>query len=126
MGEKSRIKKERRRLEEKREANSTELIPMESTIPGAKQFAMGECTIFLAREKIGDDRPVMHLAISCKSRYPTWDEVLRARFMLLQDGMDVAIFLPKTRSAMKQTENCFHLWQVNFVSNDPQPDQKKG
>lgn len=92
----------------------------------AKQFAMGECTIFLAKEKIGNDRPVMHLAISCKSRYPNWDEVLRARFMLLQDGMDVAIFLPKTRSQMKNMENCFHLWQVNFVNNDPQPDQKKG
>lgn len=126
MGRKSREKIERKRLKEKREAYSTELIPMESSIPGVKQFAMGECTIFLAKEKIGNDRPVMHLAISCKSRYPFWDEVLRARFRLLQDGMDVAIFLPKTRSQMKQMENCFHLWQVNFIKTDPKPDQQKG
>lgn len=123
MGKRSRLKKEQKRIDKFRKVYSSELIKVDSSIPGAEQYHMGECTIFLTTEKMENETPILHLRISCTCRYPSWDEIVRARFQLLPERMNVAIFMPAKKEAMDLKNNCFDLWQVKFVKSD---NNKKG
>lgn len=115
MGAKSRMKKIRRREEEIRKVHGMKIVEVESNMKHARRFLMGECNIYLAREKTEGGFPAWHLSISCKDRYPTWDEMLRARHDIMPANIDVVMFLPSKKESVEINNNCFHFWQVQFT-----------
>ena len=52
-----------------------------------------------------------HLSISFKDRYPTWDEIKDARYALLPDHLDMAMYLPSKEDYVDVMTNCFHLFE---------------
>ena len=68
-------------------------------------FSIGECNIFVGTMPNGKK----HLSISHPSRYPTWDEIHEARYALLPDDLDMAMYLPKKSDYINVDTNCFHL-----------------
>ncbi|AYO30619.1 hypothetical protein D2962_08275 [Biomaibacter acetigenes] len=67
------------------------------------------CLILISRD---DGR--LHLSISHKERYPTWDEIKQARYDLLPRTKDFAMILPKDGEYVNLHPNCFHLWEVKM------------
>jgi hypothetical protein len=79
---------------------------------GTKAYRMGECGIFVSQEPLDLVFPRRwHLSISCQRRYPTWDEIGRARDSLLPDDVFMCVPFPPRAHWMSIHPNCFHLWQ---------------
>ena len=74
----------------------------------ARTFQMGECRILVSREY-----GKWHLSISCRDRYPTWDEIKQSRYALLPDKITVAMLLPPKEQYINIHENTFHLYELN-------------
>jgi hypothetical protein len=58
-------------------------------------------------------RPLWHLSISHPHRYPTWDEISEARYLLTPDGVTMAMLLPPRSEYVNVHDTVFHLWQVD-------------
>jgi hypothetical protein len=66
-------------------------------------------------------RQWLHLSVSHRSRYPTWDELREVKNMIL--GRDRAAYqvLPREADYVNVHPNCFHLWSP--LSDDPFPSE---
>lgn len=53
-----------------------------------------------------------HLSISGHTRYPTWDEIVDARYRLVPDEVTMAQLLPPRDEWVNADEYCFHLHEV--------------
>ena len=53
-----------------------------------------------------------HLSISGRDRYPSWDEIVDARYRLVPDEVTMALLLPPREEWVNAHEFCFHLHQV--------------
>lgn len=54
---------------------------------------------------------LLHLSISHKDRYPSWDEIVETKTVIMGD-IDVMMILPKAIDYVNISENCFHLWET--------------
>lgn len=63
--------------------------------------------VFVGREPQG-----WHLSISHPMRYPTWDEIVDARYALVPNDVTMAMLLPPKEQYVNLHENCFHLHEV--------------
>jgi len=85
------------------------------TLPGhsVRYYQKGPCHAFIAREPFGkSDALLWHLSISCKDRYPGWNEIKDARYTLLPLGLTFAMLLPPSGEYVNIHPNCFHLWEA--------------
>ena len=55
---------------------------------------------------------LLHLSISHRERYPTWDEIKEARYQLCPDNVVMGMFLPPKEYYVNLDPNCFHLYEV--------------
>ncbi|MCK5644168.1 MAG: hypothetical protein KAJ19_25440 [Gammaproteobacteria bacterium] len=89
----------------------------------AHAYAMGNCSIFVAREPMGFSTSVIerpgpypirwHMSIAHPRRYPTWDEISEARDKLLPHELVFAQIMPGSWDEYVNLHpNCFHLWEV--------------
>lgn len=84
-------------------------------VPGTKTYRMGACIIYVSHsEKWG-----WHISISCKKRYPSWDEVAKATYDLLpQDGRYYGMLLPPEDDYINAGEYVFLIHEM-VVRGDP-------
>lgn len=73
-----------------------------------KYYHFGGCHIMLTHELTG-----WHLSISCKNRYPTWDEITHARYTLLPADIMMVMALPPPDQYVNLSPNCFHLSEIS-------------
>ena len=59
----------------------------------------------------GDGVPRVHISVSCKDRYPTWDELVAVK-RAFAENKTMAIYLPPDAEYVNLHENCFHLWET--------------
>ena len=81
----------------------------------AERWVMGNCTIMLAREPLGDSHR-WHLSISHPSRYPTWDEIKTAVYAndALGGVVMAQVLGPVSLGEwVNVSENCFHLYEIH-------------
>lgn len=85
-------------------------LPNRLRIPGLVRICQsGELRVIISRDPPDD---YWHLSISCENRYPTWDEIKRARYELLPNNCTMAMLLPPTEEYVNIHENCFHLHEI--------------
>jgi hypothetical protein len=92
------------------------LHPALSSLTGGKCFrrevADGTLTVI-----ISVDDGLFHLSISHKgkydwvTRYPTWDEIVEARYHFCPDGKDMVMHLPPREEYVNIHETTFHLFE---------------
>ena len=70
-------------------------------------YRFGDCMVI-----VGIDAGSWHLSISCKDRYPTFDEIRDARYKFLPENITVAMLYPPKSEYINIHENCFHLWEM--------------
>ncbi len=76
-----------------------------------KAFVKGPCRVLVTHEDhAGKMR--WHLSISCRDRYPGWEEIKDARYSLLPIGLTFAQILPPPNDYTNIHPNCFHLWEI--------------
>jgi hypothetical protein len=78
----------------------------------AKVFQKGPCKVLISQED-HDGKVRWHLSISCKDRYPGWEEIKDARYSLLPLGLTFAQILPPLNNYINIHPNCFHLWELS-------------
>ena len=69
-------------------------------------YRLGECVIFVT-PPTGATGWI--LSINHKTRYPTWDEVAKARYDLLPHGITMAMILPPPDEYINIASHCFLL-----------------
>ena len=75
----------------------------------ARCFGNGDLRAFVSRD--GDEK-FWHLSIAHPSRYPTWDEIKKARYELMPDEITVGMILPPKSEYVNIDSNCFHLHEI--------------
>lgn len=75
--------------------------------PGTKGYFMGACTITVGSSHVGH-----HLSIAHPKRYPTWDEMAKARYELLPSDLTFGMAFPPSEDYVNVHNNCFHLWEI--------------
>lgn len=70
-------------------------------------YTLGQCRILVTRE-LGK----WHLSISCRDRYPDWDEIAEARYRVLPNAVTMAMVLPPKEEYVNMHPNTFHLWEI--------------
>ena len=79
----------------------------------AKLYKAGACKILVGKEPHGNNQRLLwHISISHPSRYPTWEEIKRARYELTPKDIEMVMHLPKPENYVNIHENCFHLWEL--------------
>lgn len=81
--------------------------------PGAQVYIMGACRIIVGHSASG-----WHLSISCGSRYPTWDEVAKARYELIPNDVTMAMLLPPMEQFVNLHQTTLHLWETKSLLAD--------
>lgn len=82
-----------------------------SPIGTAKAYRRGAFTVFVGQEWDGK-RTAWHLSIAHPTRYPTWDEIVAARYELVPDNVTMAQLLPPSHEYVNVHRNTFHLWEI--------------
>lgn len=78
-------------------------VPLE---PGTRGYLLGRCFVLVSppnRDK------GWHLSISHPDRYPTWDEVAKARYDLVPDEAQMVMHLPPRAEYINIHNFCFQL-----------------
>jgi hypothetical protein len=55
---------------------------------------------------------LVHVSISHRDRFPTWDEITSLRHAFYASDVDVMMVLPRASDYVNVHENCFHLYQT--------------
>jgi hypothetical protein len=79
-----------------------------------REVADGHLSVFVGREPDG-----FHLSISHRTndhppqpgRYPTWDEIVEARYEFCPGAMTMVMYLPPKSEYVNVHETTFHLWE---------------
>lgn len=77
--------------------------------PGTKRYQLGKCSILVSPPYLNSG---WHMSIAHSERYPTWDEIAKARYELLPDGITMAMILPSAEQYVNLHSFCFQLRQV--------------
>ncbi len=86
-----------------------------------KLYRLGPCTIMTGSSAHG-----WHLSISTPFRYPTWDEVAKARYELLPKGATMAMLLPPEDEYINVPRPdggpnfVLHLWEITDARFGPE------
>ena len=86
-----------------------------SPVSGCKAFrsSTSSLAIICGREPLGPNGELRwHLSISHPHRYPHWDEIRDARYLLIPDEVTMVMFLPPQREYVNVHSNCFHLYEI--------------
>ncbi len=83
-------------------------VPMQ---PGTKVFRMGKATIFIS-PPFEEAHTGWHLSISRQDRYPSWDEIAKARYELLPNDLVVVMVLPSSEDYINIHNYCFQLHEL--------------
>jgi hypothetical protein len=85
--------------------------------PGTKRYKMGACSI-LVSPPYDDPKDGWHygwhLTISRVDRYPSWDEIAKARYSLLDASMNMVMVLPPPEDFINIHNNCFQLHELVY------------
>jgi len=95
--------------------------PVTSVLPNSKTFQRdtddgGHLTVILSIDD-GD----WHMSISHRDsnlrpgRYPTWNEIVDARYLFCPQDKNMAMLLPPREEYVNIHETTFHLWEVKGV-----------
>lgn len=77
--------------------------------PGSRFFRMGtQISIILSRT----DDYGWHMSIAHPKRYPTWDEIAKARYELIPDDCTMALMLPPRSQYVNIHNWCMQVHQV--------------
>lgn len=77
--------------------------------PECKNFEVYQCGLFAVIKS--EDHGRLHMSISHKNRYPTWDEIKEAREHFLPMGKYFVMAFPPPDAFVDFHPNCFHLWE---------------
>lgn len=88
--------------------------------PGTRWYTMGsKISIAVSPPAVTDGvQWGWHLSISHKFRYPTWDEIAKARYALLPQEHDYVMHLPPPSDYVAIHANCFHLHEFSHAEVD--------
>jgi hypothetical protein len=84
-------------------------------------FKMGKVKIILSRYEHG-----WHMSISHPERYPTWDEIAKARYELIPNEVTMAMILPPQEEFVNIHNFCFQLMEVEAGTDKAKYQLKAG
>ena len=77
--------------------------------PGSRTFKMGRAQIFVSPPF---DEQGWHMSISRPDKYPSWDEIAKARYELIDNDLVMVMVLPRPEDYINIHNYCFHLHEL--------------
>lgn len=99
---------------------------LHKTSPTCYAFQKGEICVLIDRAERRkclpgqDTETSIHLSISAKTRYPTWDEIKEARYRFMPRDRDAYMILPPAHAYLDRMPTTFHLFMPSLI--DPKED----
>ncbi len=93
-------------------------------VPGTlefREFLFGPCLVLFAKEDHEEDGEWHHVSVSCKNRYPTWEELKRIAELLFPKDAEVMQIVATPHPWVNLHKNCFHLWSPIGKRLAPRP-----
>jgi len=84
-------------------------IALGSIQPGTRAFRMGKCRMMVSPPT---GKHGWHISISRNDRYPSWDEIAKARYELVPDEAEMVMHLPSQKDYVNIHNYCFHLHEL--------------
>lgn len=84
-------------------------MPEDLRAAGVRCFGMNGCRILISRDP---PNHIWHLSISRADRDPSWQEIATARYRLLPDVPEMAMYLPPASEYVNLHPHTFHLYEV--------------
>jgi hypothetical protein len=78
----------------------------------AKVYMMNGCRILVSHDPSEEHGRVWHLSISRRDRDPSWQEIATARYRILPDVEEMAMFLPPLSEYVNLHKYTFHLHEI--------------
>ena len=78
-------------------------------------YVLGEVRAIVSRDPIRERGIIVmrwHISVSCADRYPTWEEIKAARYVLVPDAVFMAQILPPRADYVNMHPNTFHLHEI--------------
>lgn len=76
-------------------------------------YRMGGCFVMNSLEPVtGLARMGYHMSMSHPKRYPTWDEIAKARYELIPNEVEMVMVLPPKERYINIHEYCLQLWDL--------------
>lgn len=79
--------------------------------PGTRYYRMGRATILLSPPFPEMDMG-WHMSISRPDRYPSWDEIAKARYELIPNETEMVMHLPPRGDYVNLHNFCFHIHEL--------------
>lgn len=106
--------------------------PIKKFFPGGlRAFVFKGESGTLVRVMLSKDAGRWHISVSCKDRYPTWEEIKAARYELVPEEAFMVMALPPPEHYINLHSNAFHLWETNdrglvnlTAHREPPPDDE--
>lgn len=86
-------------------------------ISGAKRFRSGAFTVLVSGPgtKEYEETGRWHMSIAHPWKYPDWDTMRSARYLLLPADITMAMLLPPEKHYVNMHSNCFHLYETRDI-----------
>ena len=96
--------------------------PFLTALTPTSMWVKGHCQVIYTMMENHKGRLWNHASISCPDRYPTWDEILEARYTFFTDEDEVFQRLPPKKQYLNHHPYCFHLWHILGTAMLPEED----
>jgi hypothetical protein len=79
-----------------------------------KEVEDGHLTVFVGPEPAGYHMSISHRTnwTRVPGRYPTWDEIVEARYQFCPANMTMVMHLPPKEEYVNVHDTTFHLWEL--------------
>lgn len=109
-----------------RQRSTWQPMPSDEAMPWLRWYhrRLGGGTLVAAVATPDGPEAEWHLSISFRdhrgklTRYPTWDEIVHARELLLPDDLAFKIVLPRRLEYVALHDTTFHLYEDHTLSSD--------
>ena len=78
----------------------------------AKIYMMNGCRILVSHDPSDEGGHIWHISISRRDRDPSWQEIATARYRILPDVEEMAMFLPPLDEYVNLHKFTFHLHEI--------------
>lgn len=72
-------------------------------------FGWGSLRIIKTLDNVAGEMWI-HLSVSCRNRYPSWDELLDVRYKFFPNDVEVIQIFPPKGDYISEHKYTFHLW----------------
>jgi hypothetical protein len=76
--------------------------------------SMNETVLIVSIDGTGRYGPLLHVSVSNRDRYPSWDLMIGIKRVLFPPDVAAAMIMPEEEVYVNISEYCLHIWELPY------------